>query len=113
MLDDMEAVESLTCEATAPAGRMTRGAPSDERVESVDEAAESVDGAGPMLSCAFAESVNTLPDAVESAVLCPACWLLGPQAVSTDTRMTNATGRSIGASARVKRKAALRTRSTG
>lgn len=73
LLADFEAVESRNCEAPTPAGTIAPVALVDAVDDAADAEDDAADGEGPMLSCAFAESVNALPEAVESAAPRPAC----------------------------------------
>lgn len=82
---DLEPTESRTVVAPVPEGIM---------VPSGGTAAES-DGAGPMLSCAVAESVNALGDTVESPLPCAPSWPFGAQAASATTAVNIVIDRSI------------------
>lgn len=83
---DFDPTESRTDVAPAPEGTIVpSGAPTT-----------GSDGAGPMLSCAVAESVNALGDTVESPVPCAPSWPFGAQAASVAAANNMVIGRSIG-----------------
>ena len=82
---DFEPIESRTVVAPVPAGTIVPIA------GAVDES-----GAGPMLSCATAESVKALGETVESPVPGAPSWPFGAQATSAAAAINSVIGRNIG-----------------